>query len=124
MSTFVLKAFRRFAKRSRISADALRTAATEIRNGWADVDLGGGVYKHRVARHGGGKSGGFRLLVAFRRRGHLFFVDGFAKNERSNLSPDELEATKRFADLLFSLTEAQLGIWLEQGSLERIDGDD
>ena len=32
-----------------------------------DADLGGGVIKQRIARKGGGRSGGFRMIVVFRR---------------------------------------------------------
>jgi hypothetical protein len=31
-----------------------------------DADLGGGLIKQRVARKGKGKSGGYRMLVAYR----------------------------------------------------------
>ncbi|MCY3994976.1 MAG: type II toxin-antitoxin system RelE/ParE family toxin, partial [Rhodobacter sp.] len=32
-----------------------------------DADLGGGVIKQRIARRGGGRSGGFRTILLFRR---------------------------------------------------------
>jgi hypothetical protein len=47
--------------------------------------LGGGVIKQRVARNGGGKSGGFRTLILFRIGSLAFFVHGFAKNEQANM---------------------------------------
>jgi hypothetical protein len=34
-----------------------------IERGLVDADLGGGVIKQRIARKGGGKSGGFRALT-------------------------------------------------------------
>jgi hypothetical protein len=35
-----------------------------------DADLGGGVLKQRIAREGGGKSGGFRAIILFKVGGH------------------------------------------------------
>ena len=48
---------------------------------------GGGVFKQRIAREGGGKSGGFRTIILFKVGGHSFFVEGFAKNEKTNVTP-------------------------------------
>jgi hypothetical protein len=55
-----------------------------------DADLGGGVIKQRVARPGQGRSGGFRVLVAYRAKSRSVFIFGFAKNERDNISDEEL----------------------------------
>jgi len=54
------------------------------------VDLGGGVFKQRVAKPGGSRSGGFRTIILFRVGGHSFFAHGFAKNEKANVSAEEL----------------------------------
>jgi hypothetical protein len=45
-----------------------------------------GVYKKRVALPGKGKSGGTRTLIAFRKGEHTFYLHGFRKNERANIS--------------------------------------
>jgi len=39
-----------------------------------DADLGGGVIKQRVARTGGGKSGGYRTITLDRKADIAFFV--------------------------------------------------
>jgi hypothetical protein len=81
--------------------DDLRQAVTEMNDGLIDADLGGGVLKKRVASHSHGKSGGSRTLVATNFGDRWFFVYGFAKNERANLSTKELRALKELAaDLL------------------------
>ena len=118
-----MKAFRRVARRLGITDEALRLVADCVSGGWGDVDLGHGIYKHRVARCGEGKSGGFRVVVVFKRHGSLFFGGAFAKSEKSNLTRAELAGMRNVADLLLSLSEAQLGMWVEQGRLEKIDGD-
>ena len=63
-----------------------------------DADLGGGVIKQRVARKGGGRSGGFRTILLFRRGELAFFVYGFAKSGRQNLRRNELETFRLLAD--------------------------
>ena len=72
--------------------------------GLVDADLGGGLFKKRVARPGQGKSGGFRTLVATNRGDRWVFAFGFPKNERSNIDKDEEEALKKLATHLLSLT--------------------
>lgn len=42
---------------------------------------------------------------------------GFEKNERSNISANELEALKQLADDLLVLTEAQIFAAVNKGSL-------
>jgi hypothetical protein len=58
--------------------------------GAVDADLGGGLIKQRVARLGHGRSGGYRLIVAYRHQARAVFLYGFAKNERENIDPGEL----------------------------------
>lgn len=56
----------------------------------AGVSLGGGLRKVRIAREGGGKSGGYRTIYTFG-GAHLpiFLVTVFAKNEKDNLGRAE-----------------------------------
>ncbi len=81
MRVFCTKEFVRFARKAGLGNDALLEAAIAVASGRWDADLGGGVFKQRIAREGGGKSGGFRTIVLFMIGGHSFFVHGFAKNE-------------------------------------------
>jgi hypothetical protein len=39
-------------------------AVREMQQGIYEADLGGGLLKKRISRHGQGKSGGFRTIVA------------------------------------------------------------
>lgn len=65
--------------------------------GLIDADLGGGVIKQRVARPGQGRSGGYRVLLAYRRKTRAVFLFGFAKNERDNIEDDELATLRDIA---------------------------
>jgi hypothetical protein len=67
------------------------------RAGLIDADLGGGVIKQRIARTGQGRSGGYRMLIAYRAGHRAVFLYGFAKRERENIDPDELATLREIA---------------------------
>lgn len=59
----------------------------------AGISLGGGLRKVRIAREGGGKSGGYRTLYVFGGDAMpLFLLTVFAKNEKDNLTKAEQAA--------------------------------
>lgn len=89
MRLFKTKSFIRFARRERISDASLREAVQRAERGLVDAELGG-VIKQRVARPGQGRSGGYRVLPAYRVNTLSVFLYGFAKNERDNIDGDEL----------------------------------
>lgn len=62
--------------------------------GLVDADLGGHIFKKRVALEGRGKRGSVRTLLAYKVADKAFFVYGFAKNTRANISDRELKALK------------------------------
>lgn len=67
----------------------------------AGVALGGGLWKVRVARPGGGKSGGWRVVYFYRRDTlPIFMLTAFGKNERVNLSRAELTDLQNLCDLI------------------------
>lgn len=120
MSSYQTKAFRRFAKDKKISDQDLRQAATDVLNGRADADLGGGVYKQRVARDAGGKSTGFRTLIIHKTSRHCFFVLGFAKNDKGNIDRKELKALKGLADELGKLSDAAIETAVKEGAFVEV----
>ena len=95
----------------------LRAAASAVVEGLYDADLGGGVFKQRVARAGGGKSGGFRIILLFRAGSHVFLVRGFAKSERANISGPELLALRKFAAHVFRFSNGDIRAALQNGAL-------
>lgn len=124
MTVFVTKEFARFARKSRLSADRLLQAAAAVMDGRYDADLGGGVFKQRVARDGGGKSGGFRTIVVFRAGDHSFFVHGFAKSDKANVSAKELKALRQLANVLLGFSDEELRTAQGAGELVEVVTDD
>ena len=68
MSVYKTKEFARLARKADLGDDELLEAAKAVASGQWDADLGGGVFKQRIAREGGGKSGGFRTIIPFQAR--------------------------------------------------------
>ncbi len=124
MQTFETKAFARFADRDGLEDAALCEAVRRARRGLIDADLGGGVIKQRIARKGRGRSGGFRVIMLFRRGELAFFVYGFAKSGRENLRRDELEAFRMLADEMLNLTGTNLSAALANGTIIEVTCDD
>lgn len=101
---------------------ALRVAVTEMLSGQIDARLGGGILKKRVALPGRGKSGSTRTLIATNMGTRWYFVFGFEKNERDNITADELAALKRLTTDLLKLTDPQISTALSTGTLLEISG--
>jgi len=95
-----------------------------MRQGLIDANLGGDLYKKRVAVGGKGKRGGARTIVAMNARGRWFFLYGFNKNERSNINQRELMALQYLATDLLALSTKQLDTAVQDNSLEEICSDD
>jgi hypothetical protein len=123
MSVYVTKEFARFARKAGLADAKLLLAARDVVAGHYDADLGGGVFKQRVARDGGGKSGGFRTIILFRVGSHSFFAHGFAKSDKANVSAKELKALKRLADMLLGFSEEQLVAAQAAGELNEVESD-
>jgi hypothetical protein len=117
MSVFLTKSFARFARKSGLADEALIEAASAVAAGQADADLGSGVFKQRVARAGGGKSGGYRTIILFKVGGHSFYAHGFAKNEKANISAKELKALKQLAVLYRGYSADEISAAVNGGAL-------
>jgi hypothetical protein len=91
-----------------------------MEQGLIDADLGGGVVKKRVPLPGRGKSGGARTLLATNKADRWFFVFGFEKNDRANISVQELRALQMLAFDLLSLSAASLDAHVKSAKLQEI----
>ncbi|GHU67583.1 addiction module toxin RelE [Spirochaetia bacterium] len=108
MRAFKNKWFAKFAEKAAITDDDLREAVKEIEAGLVEANYGGNVYKKRIARKGGGKSGGYRSIVFFRSGDKTFFVYGFAKSQKDSIKEDEERDFKKSAKDIFASTDEML----------------
>jgi hypothetical protein len=108
-------------RKTELTDKSLLMAVEEMEQGLIDAVLGGNVYKKRVPLPHRGKSGGARTLVATRMHNHLFFMFGFEKNERDNISDEELAFLKKQASGLLALEDSQIDALIELGQLQEIN---
>lgn len=120
---FKTRHFAKWMRKTELTDLALCEAVAEMARGLLDADLGGGVMKKRVALPGRGKSGGARTLVATNKGSRWFFVFGFEKNDRANISDSELEALQDLALELLARTGPQLDLAVQERALEEICND-
>jgi hypothetical protein len=112
--------FSGWAAKTGIGDKALIAAIREIHAGLFDADLGGGIIKKRIALPGRGKRGSTRTLLATNRDDRWFFIFGFEKNERDNITIKELEVLRTLAADLLQLSAKQINEAIRNGSLVEV----
>lgn len=100
---------------------ALCKAVQEMENGLIDADLGGFLYKKRIARPGSGKSGGYRTLLSARIGSRYVFLHGFPKSDRANITQDEKKALQFAGKVFLELSTEALSKALQSGVLLEVN---
>jgi len=117
LSIYKTRVFNRWASKEGLTDSALCHAVHEMQEGLFDADLGGGLFKKRVAKQGQGKRGGYRTLLATNRGDKWFFLFGFPKNERDNIGKDDERALKVLAEQSLSYAPAAISKLMSAGEL-------
>ena len=117
MTIYKLKTFARFARNEDISDKSLAEAVERAERGLVDASLGGGLIKQRVAQKGRGRSGGYRVMVAFRAGDFALFLFGFAKSAQDNLDDRQVKLLRAFAASWLSADATTIKRAVEQGEL-------
>jgi hypothetical protein len=123
MRIFKIKTFARWMRKVGLRDAGLITAVEELEISQFDADLGGKVYKKRIALPGRGKRGSVRTLIAYQGGDRAFFMYGFAKNVRGNIDADELAALKLMARSLLEKSGVRLKKDLEAKILIEVCND-
>jgi len=116
MRVFASKPFMRFARRFGISDAELGHAVS----GECDADLGGGVFKFRLARRGEGTSGGGRAIVAMKVGRRIVLMFGFEKKDQSNIDRSELEAFRKAARVYLGYSDEEMTAIVRDNALHEI----
>jgi|SRR5208337_1589887 len=124
MRVFKTRWFARFARQEKITNTGLREAIARAERGLIDANLSGGLIKQRVARQGQGRSGGYRVLVAYRAKDRAVFLFGFAKSEQENIGSDELVFLRELAENWLAAGAARIREEIETGNLQEIEDDE
>ena len=100
--------FAKAAKKARIDDDELWKAIEQARMGQAD-DLGGGVFKKRLA--------GNRYRSILLAKGGAFWVYSylFAKKDRDNIDDGEVKAFRDLAKIYAGMSESQAEAQIDDG---------
>ncbi|EPD37513.1 type II toxin-antitoxin system RelE/ParE family toxin [Delftia acidovorans] len=109
------KDFSRWQASEKLTDTALCKAVREMERGLIDADLGGFLYKKRVARPGAGKSGGYRTLLSARIGNRYIFLHGFTKNDKTNITQEEQRALRFAGKLFLDLSTQALSAALQSG---------
>lgn len=76
-----------------------------------------------MANKGRGKSSSTRTIVAFKKGKNCFFIYGFEKNEKSNISSNEVKAFKIIAKSLLNYSNLELNQLIKDGILLEINNE-
>ncbi len=111
------RTFNRWLRKTLLTDAALLKAIDEMEQGLVDADLGGNLYKKRVALPGRGKSGSTRTLIATNRQNRWFFMFGFEKNDKENITQAELAYLQEVAQIFLGYSSDELQLAIDKGEL-------
>ena len=120
MRTFTTAILSKEAKKFRIPDQKFVEAAQRARHGKAYANLGGGVYKERIARIGQGRSRGFRTVLCLRQDGDALFFVIFAKKRKANLNDEELKTALKIAAEFRAFSEQDIQAAIVAGKFREL----
>jgi len=121
---FKTKTFSRWLNKNDLNNRYLLEAVEEMEKGLIDADLGCNVYKKRVKRPGMGKRSGARVIVATKLLKRWYLMFGFTKNEKLNISDDELLSLQETAKRLLNLSDQEIEVAISANQLEELEIDE
>jgi hypothetical protein len=117
MRVFKTRRFSKWADKNEIEDSCLFQAALEVQSDQYEANYGQGVIKKRISNKNRGKSRSTRTIIAFKKGKDCFFIYGFEKSEKANLSDSEEKALKLLASDLLDQSLARLEEWILDQSL-------
>lgn len=121
MRVFKTRKVAKWARKHSIDDGLLVTAINEMGVGLIDADYGSHLYKKRIATRGRGKSGSVRTILALRVNERAYFLYGFEKNERTNITDKEKSAYKTLATAVLAFNKNDIEERLRAGSLIEVE---
>lgn len=121
MNVFKNAAFHDWTQKLGIGDEVLKEAIKEINLGSYEANLGGNVYKKRIALGNKGKSGGARTILAFKINDKAFFIYGFSKNKKDNVDDKELQGLKKLAKIYLNLKDEELARAVLRGEFIKLE---
>ena len=104
MKSYSTKWFNKWAKKNRISIDSLLDGIERTKIMIGSADLGGSLYKVRIAKEGQGRSGGYRTIVVVKEAKRSLYLYGFEKSDMDNIDDKQLKDLKRVAQVFLDMS--------------------
>ena len=122
MKHYKVKKFTNEAKKADVSdallSETLAGFLSVGKEGQQKLSLGAGLYKLRLAtKEGKGKSGGSRSILAFKKENRVIWLHLFSKNDKGNVTTNELKKLKSLSDILLSLPDDDITKLIKLGEL-------
>ena len=122
MKHLKIKKFGSEAKKSTVTDQMLKDTLNNFIkldiSGQQKYSLGAGLYKLRLASvEGRGKSAGSRSILAFKNSDRTIWLHLFSKNDKGNISTQELKKLKVLADILLGLSNSDIERLIELGDI-------
>lgn len=111
------KVFASLTKKEILSDNDLINACEQMSKGLFDAELGGNVFKKRIAVGNKGKSAGYRTIVGAVIGDKYFFLYAFAKSDRANINGKEKLALKELAKEFLAFNQTELNQLVDDGEL-------
>lgn len=90
-------------------------AFKELQTGLVGKNLGGNLFKKRIAIPGKGKSGGLRTIIATKRQDRWIVVACYAKNQIATLPPNVEKMLKVIANVVLDCSDEELQLLILAG---------
>lgn len=120
MRILVTRYFARIAEHEGLTDKAICKAVEELESGLHDGNLGGNVYKKRLGIGSSGKRGGMRTIVAMRLPSNVFFLYGYPKNDKGNITNEELMAFRKVAKSYLPMDAKAIDHLIKRGELVEV----
>ena len=104
LRVFAFKDVVRFARKFHISDDGI----WDVVRSKPDADMGGGLYKYRIARPGEGSRGGGRVLIALKIGSRAILMFAWEKKDMENIKPNELKGYRDVAKIYLECSDSQM----------------
>lgn len=99
---------------------SLVKAVGEMEAGLIDAELGGSLYKKRIALSGMGKRGGVRTIIATLFKEKWFFLYGFNKNEKASISAKEKRTLTKLAEQFLRYSDEELNKVIQKNIIREV----
>ncbi|HEY9256089.1 MAG TPA: type II toxin-antitoxin system RelE/ParE family toxin [Stenotrophomonas sp.] len=115
------KDFARWQGGEKLPDSALCGVVRDMERGLVGADLGGALFKVRLARPGFGKRGGYRAVLSARLGRRYVFLHGFAKSDTADVTHEEKKALQYAGKVFLDLSGEALSRALQSGVLVEVN---